>query len=71
MEWENGLVELISEHFSSLFTATEIDWQEVVSTFPSTITSAQNDMLLQPITVEEVKRAVFQMNRTRLQALTG
>lgn len=62
VEWENGLVELMSEHFSSLFTATEVDWQEVVSYIPSTITNVQSDLLLRPITLEEVKGALFQMN---------
>ena len=62
MEWENGLADLLSEYFSKLFTATEVEWQEVVSYIPSTITSIQNDTLLQPITVEEVKWALFQMN---------
>ncbi|XP_074346913.1 uncharacterized protein LOC141685724 [Apium graveolens] len=62
LEWESGLAELISNHFSTLFTATEVDWQEVVNFIPSTITSTQNYSLLHAITVEEVKCALFQMN---------
>lgn len=62
LEWENGLAELMSEHLSNLFTATRVDWQEVVSYIPTTVTISQNYMLLQPVTVDEVKQDLFQMN---------
>lgn len=49
-------------YFSSLFTATEVDWKEVVSYVPTSITRAKNDQLLSPVSVEDVKEALFQMN---------
>lgn len=52
----------MSEYFSKLFTANEVDWQEVIDYIPTTMTTSQNEELLQPITEEEVKRALFQMN---------
>lgn len=62
VEWDNGLSELISGFYSNLFTANEVDFEEVISNIPTTVTRAQNEVLLQPITVEEVKKALFQMN---------
>lgn len=62
LEWENGLAELMSGYFTNLFTATDVDWQEVVSCVPTTVTRTQNEMLLQTVTEEEVRKALFQMN---------
>lgn len=59
MGWENGLAELMSGYSSNVFTSTEVDWHEVVSCVPSTVVEAQNDQLLQPVSVEEVKDAYF------------
>ncbi|KAL8093146.1 hypothetical protein AgCh_035147 [Apium graveolens] len=62
LEWENGLAEMMSGYFMSLFTATQVDWQEVVSYVPNSITRDQNDHLLGPVSADEVKEALFQMN---------
>lgn len=62
MEWENGLNNLMSGYFSELFTAKEVDWQEVISYIPTTVSREHNEFLLQPITEKEVKEALFQMN---------
>lgn len=71
MEWENGLGYLLSGYFSNLFAATEIDWQEVVSYIPTKVTTDQNNMLLQQVTVEEVKQALFQMNPNKAPGPDG
>lgn len=49
VEWETGLTALISEYFSKLFTANEVDWQEVIDNIPTTVTISQNEELMQPI----------------------
>ncbi|XP_074337163.1 uncharacterized protein LOC141674333 [Apium graveolens] len=46
VEWESGLAELMSGYFSTLFTAMDVDWQEVVGCIPTTITETQNGNLL-------------------------
>lgn len=71
VEWENGLNELMSSYFSDLFTAKEVDWEEVISYIPTTVSRDQNKLLLQPITVKEVKEALFQMNPDKAPAPDG
>lgn len=61
----------MSEHFSDLFTATGVDWHEVVSCIPTTVTRSQNELLFQPVTVAEVKQALFQMTSDKAPGPDG
>ncbi|KAL8131281.1 hypothetical protein AgCh_007272 [Apium graveolens] len=71
MDWENGLADLMSGYFTSLFTATQVEWHEVVSYVPTTVSRSQNDQLLGQVTAEEVKEALFQMNPDKAPGPNG
>lgn len=71
VEWEDGLNELMTDYFSNLFTATDVDWHEVLSYIPTTVSREQNESLLQPISVKEVKDAMFQMNSDKAPGPDG
>ena len=62
MEWQNGLAELITEYYQTLFKASPTEVDEVIGCVPTSITEQQNRDLLQPITEKEVKCALFQMH---------
>lgn len=62
LDWENGLPDLMSGYFTSLFTASQVEWQEVVSYIPTSVSRSQNEKLLGQVTAEEVKEVLFQMN---------
>lgn len=49
-------------YFTDLFTAGQANWEQVVQYIPRSISQTQNEKLIQSITEEEVKRALFQMN---------
>lgn len=60
--WDNGLEDVMTEYFSTLFKATNTDWNEVVACVPSRISTAQNRELLADIEPNEVKKALFHMH---------
>ncbi|XP_074323087.1 uncharacterized protein LOC141660029 [Apium graveolens] len=62
VDWENGMTELISNYFPSLFNSVDAHWEDIIQCIPSTITSEQNEYLLREIIVKEVKDALFQMH---------
>lgn len=62
VEWDNGLAELMTGYFTDLFTAGQANWEKVVQYIPRSISQTQNEKLMQSITEEEVKHALFQMN---------
>lgn len=64
-EWfdEEDLGKIADRHFKLLYSSEDIglnseSWREI----PSIITEEQNEMLLAPITREEVRAAVFDIN---------
>uniref|UniRef100_A0A803PKP8 Reverse transcriptase domain-containing protein n=1 Tax=Cannabis sativa TaxID=3483 RepID=A0A803PKP8_CANSA len=61
VDWENGLDRVILDYFQGLFTASVVDWREVLSCVPSIVTDRHNSMLLQPV-LDEEKAVVFQMH---------
>lgn len=61
-DWDDGLQEVITDYYMSLFTSSQSDWAEVVDCVPQTITREQNDYLLREIQDQEVKQAIFQMH---------
>ena len=46
IDWDDGLAEHIVEHFNHLFTATQVNWHEVIDCVDSKITTEQNEELL-------------------------
>ncbi|XP_060970043.1 uncharacterized protein LOC115713657 [Cannabis sativa] len=62
VDWEGGLSDVIIDYFSDIFTSTSSNFDPVVSGIRPTITSVQNDSLLQQVTPEEIKKALFQMH---------
>lgn len=62
VEWDSGLGELIANYFHSLFTVSDVNWEQVVDKVPATITATQNAELMKEVSVEEVKLALFQMH---------
>lgn len=64
-EWGNGLEELITNYYSELFTTSQTQWEEVIQKVPSTITQQENELLLKPVTQEEVKVPCFQCIQIR------
>lgn len=53
---------VITEYFSTLFKASNVECNEVIDCIESKVTAVQNEMLLCPITVEEVRKALFHMH---------
>uniref|UniRef100_A0A803QSF7 Uncharacterized protein n=1 Tax=Cannabis sativa TaxID=3483 RepID=A0A803QSF7_CANSA len=62
IDWENNLPNLMVDYFNNLFTSSSLDVNEVTDTIPRVITEDQNGLLLEPISDDEVRRALFQMN---------
>lgn len=61
-EWNEGLEELITGYYKGLFTATLVEWTEVIECVTNSITVEQNLSLLPEVTDVEVKEALFQMH---------
>lgn len=61
-EWENGLESMITDYYDELFSASQSQWEEIVCNVPRSITQAQNDSLVMPVTDAEVKNALFSMH---------
>ncbi|KAL8115300.1 hypothetical protein AgCh_021954 [Apium graveolens] len=62
VDWENGLPDLISRYFTDLFKTGGLNYNDITQWVPTTISAVQNEQLLSPISDEEVKTALFQMN---------
>lgn len=61
-DWQNGLDELITSYYDTLFTSSQTEVEEIIRCVPQTITNEQNSQLLMAVTEEEVKNALFQMH---------
>ncbi|XP_031095115.1 uncharacterized protein LOC115999403 [Ipomoea triloba] len=53
---------IMVDYFSTLFKADSGDMDEVLSCINSYVKPADNEMLIRPVSMEEVKAAVFQMH---------
>ncbi|KAM6600853.1 hypothetical protein CsatA_020462 [Cannabis sativa] len=62
VDWESGLSDVMCSYFQNLFTSSNCTMDDVLDGISATVTSTQNDSLLQPLTDEEVKDALFQMH---------
>uniref|UniRef100_A0A803Q9L8 Reverse transcriptase domain-containing protein n=1 Tax=Cannabis sativa TaxID=3483 RepID=A0A803Q9L8_CANSA len=62
IDWDNGLANFIQDYFSNIFTASESCWEHVMNCLEPKISAEQNSILLQPISAEEIKHALFQMH---------
>ncbi|XP_073131315.1 uncharacterized protein [Henckelia pumila] len=58
-EDENRIGEIIQEYFVKLFSHNSGDYAPVLETVSTRLTTADNDMLLAPFTMEEFKSAIF------------
>lgn len=52
----------MTNYFTGIFTAGHTSWEQVVQCIPTSISSSKNAELMQPVTEEEVKHALFQMH---------
>lgn len=62
VDWNNGLEDVILGYYTNLFSAQHCSYDEILEGIQPAVTSVQNQELLQPVTAEEVKRAVFHMH---------
>ncbi|KAL8122327.1 hypothetical protein AgCh_018896 [Apium graveolens] len=62
VDWQNGLQNLITQFYTELFTAANTNHVEVIEVVSQSITQVDNIELLQEVTKEEVKLALFQMH---------
>lgn len=60
--WENGLGNLIESFYGNLFTSNTVEMTEVIDSIEEKISPAQNQMLTEEFTREEVKEAIFAMH---------
>lgn len=49
-------------YFSTLFKASEVEWQGIINCVQSKVTREQNVELIRPVQDEEVRRALFHMH---------
>ncbi|XP_074328373.1 uncharacterized protein LOC141666281 [Apium graveolens] len=61
-EWNGGLEEMITAFYNDLFSVSQVECQEVIDCMSTSISHAQNEFLLEEITYEDVKDALFQMH---------
>ena len=64
--WDNGLQQLIVNHFKDIFTSRGSESGPILSTVHKKITDQQNQFLLRPFVGQEVKDAVFAMHPINL-----
>uniref|UniRef100_A0A803NZS4 Reverse transcriptase n=1 Tax=Cannabis sativa TaxID=3483 RepID=A0A803NZS4_CANSA len=62
IDWDNNLSGLMVDYFSKLFSSSPLEIREVNDSIPSVVSDMQNALLLEPITDDEVRRALFQMH---------
>uniref|UniRef100_A0A803PEE1 Reverse transcriptase domain-containing protein n=1 Tax=Cannabis sativa TaxID=3483 RepID=A0A803PEE1_CANSA len=62
VEWDHGLENVIVDYFSNLFATDGSACTEVIDCIQSRVTSQMNEELTRNVSVEEVKRAVFDMH---------
>ncbi|XP_060974042.1 uncharacterized protein LOC115695103 [Cannabis sativa] len=62
VNWKGRLPSVMVEYFSTLFTATAVADNEVIQCVPSAVTSEHNNRLLEPVSDDEVRHALFQMH---------
>lgn len=62
VEWGRGLEHTVESYFQELFTASETNWNDVISLVQQKVTTVHNEMLLEAVTEKEVKAALFSMH---------
>ncbi|KAJ8754033.1 hypothetical protein K2173_001931 [Erythroxylum novogranatense] len=62
IDWDFGLPNMILEYFQQLFTSSRGDTAPILNAVEGKVTPLQNELLLAPYTVEEIKTAVFSMH---------
>ncbi|XP_060960728.1 uncharacterized protein LOC133031275 [Cannabis sativa] len=69
--WSSGLDHVIVDYFSSLYNAEGITCDTVVRGINCSVSNVHNEALLQPVTPEEIKQALFQMHPDKAPGLVG
>uniref|UniRef100_A0A803QR46 Uncharacterized protein n=1 Tax=Cannabis sativa TaxID=3483 RepID=A0A803QR46_CANSA len=62
VNWSSRLDQIIIDYFLALYTTDVIDCNSVVNGISSSVTDDHNEALLQTVTPEEIKQAIFQMH---------
>lgn len=62
ISWDGGLQELIKDYYQQLFTEGLNQGDEAVNCVSTNITAVHNNILLEPVTDDEVKQAIFSMH---------
>ncbi|KAG7535395.1 Endonuclease/exonuclease/phosphatase superfamily [Arabidopsis thaliana x Arabidopsis arenosa] len=72
IESEEGIEQIAVEYFNTLFTATAHDGEfQVLRDVPEIVTTDMNSSLTREVSLEEVKKAVFEMNPTKAPGPDG
>ncbi|KAG7594365.1 Zinc knuckle CX2CX4HX4C [Arabidopsis thaliana x Arabidopsis arenosa] len=72
IESEEGIEQIEVKYFNNLFTATAHDGEfQVLRDVPEIVTTDMNSFLTREVSLEEVKRAVFEMNPTKAPGPDG
>lgn len=62
LSWDSGLGDHILSYFQKLFSASSVNWDEVIGSINNNVSYEVNQSLFATVLVEEVKQAIFQMN---------
>ncbi|XP_060959373.1 uncharacterized protein LOC133030597 [Cannabis sativa] len=60
--WEDELPNVVTSYFQQLFAFEDGDYRDVLNCLQPTIREEQNDVLIEPVTTEEIKKTLFQMH---------
>ncbi|KAG7559082.1 Reverse transcriptase domain [Arabidopsis thaliana x Arabidopsis arenosa] len=72
IESEEGIEQIAVKYFNNFFTATAHDGEfQVLRDVPEIVTTDMNSFLTREVSLEEVKRAVFEMNPTKAPGPDG
>lgn len=66
-----GLHELMETYFHTIFSTVGTDFEEVVNEIPCSISEIQNDKLLEDVSHEKAKEAIFSMDPDKAPGLVG
>ncbi|KAL9675160.1 hypothetical protein QQ045_003361 [Rhodiola kirilowii] len=72
---EKDMLKIVEEYFRRIFASNNkegmVDWQMALNAVPNRVTEEMNNRLNEPFTLEEVRRALFQMSPTKAPGLDG
>lgn len=71
ISWDEGLQDLIKDYYQQLFTEGLNQGDKVVNYVSTNITTEHNTILLELVTDDEVKKAIFSMHPEKAPGLTA